>query len=662
MFIDIRKKMQAKFEEISKGGVLFQVEIDKDKIWETYLGAFPEQYRQGNNCNCCKSFLRQFAGIVGLKNNEMITLWDFEPEDEEYNDAIAALREYIRSLPISGIFVNTFKKCGTDKTPDSARNLVWNHFYFELPQSFVKPNVGPLIGDARANKDVLKRSLEEITDDAVDTTVELINQGSIYRGNEFLGLIQEFRKVKAEYKKTKAKQKDNFCWAKSTTLSAAICRINNSAIGTLLGDLSGGEDINVAVTKFERVVAPTNYKRTTSIATPKMIEDAKKRLKELGLIDSLSRRVLSDADLTANNTLFVHRAKGGALTDVFDELKKDVTVNPKTLSKVEEVSIKDFVEKILPTAKSVSVLLENSHLSNFTTLIGPQNDSDKKLFKWNNNFSWSFTGGVADSIKERVKEAGGNVDGILRVSLSWDNTDDLDLHVLEPGGKYRIYYSNRGAKSPSGGTLDIDANGLSGMREDPVENIYWINPPTIGGEFEIIVNQYSKRSAGNQGFTVQVEYDGETYHFSKDSNGLSGTNHKIAKFTYTKSGGFSISGADATPSKYQSKEKWGLSTGQFHKVRAITLSPNHWETNVGNKIYLFFLEGCVSDEKPRGFYNEFLTEDLMKDRKVFELLAGKIEVEPTTQELSGLGFSETLRNHIFIEVESKFKRIIKVKF
>lgn len=50
-----------------------------------------------------------------------------------------------------------------------------------------------------------------------------------------------------------------------------------------------------------------------------------------------------------------------------------------------------------------------------------------------NNFSWAYTGGITDSIKERVKQAGGNVDGELRISLSWFNFDDLDLHVIEPG-------------------------------------------------------------------------------------------------------------------------------------------------------------------------------------------------------------------------------------
>lgn len=35
---------------------------------------------------------------------------------------------------------------------------------------------------------------------------------------------------------------------------------------------------------------------------------------------------------------------------------------------------------------------------------------------------------MADSIREKVKAAGGSVEGQVRVSLSWETNADLDLH------------------------------------------------------------------------------------------------------------------------------------------------------------------------------------------------------------------------------------------
>ena len=43
-------------------------------------------------------------------------------------------------------------------------------------------------------------------------------------------------------------------------------------------DLSEGVDLDTAVTKFEKVMAPTNYKRPKAIFTKRMVEEAEKEL------------------------------------------------------------------------------------------------------------------------------------------------------------------------------------------------------------------------------------------------------------------------------------------------------------------------------------------------------------------------------------------------
>jgi hypothetical protein len=493
----------------------------------------------------------------------------------------------------------------------------------------------------------------------VDTTIELINQGSLYRGSEYLGLVQKLKELKNKYKKIAKKKQDNYLWEQSRIVGSAVSRIKNSAIGTLLENLSKDIELDTAVRSFENVVAPANYKRSKSLVTPKMIDSAKKELEEKGLIGALKRRQLTTRDLNVNNAIFVHRSSNVEL-DVFETLSKETVINPKQLSKVEEISVDDFINKVLPTAKSVKALVENDHFGNFVSLVGPQNIDEKSLFKWSNDVSWSYSGEVADSIKERVKQAGGNVTGKLRISLSWSNYDDLDLHVVEPGD-YRIYYGTRGRKSPSGGMLDVDMNAGMGTTRTPVENITWLVNPTKKGIYSITVNNFSHRDSKDQGFTVEIEYNGELHHFSGTKNGASGATHKIAEIVYNGDDNLIINGK-SSGSSYNSKEKWGVKTGQWTKVNAITLSPNYWNNKVGNKHFMFFLENCVANEKIRPFYNEFLNDNLSKIRKVFEILAGKLEVEKPSDELSGLGFSETVRNHLYVEIESKFKRVLRINF
>ena len=45
--------------------------------------------------------------------------------------------------------------------------------------------------------------------------------------------------------------------------------------------------------------------------------------------------------------------------------------------------------------------------------------------------------------------------GDVQVSVSWDVSNDIDLHVVDPNG-FEIYWDDD--TSPEGGTLDLDSN------------------------------------------------------------------------------------------------------------------------------------------------------------------------------------------------------------
>ncbi len=489
---------------------------------------------------------------------------------------------------------------------------------------------------------------------ACDTILELVAQNSLYRGKDFEAIVKQFQSLKKEYDTIQDELKDNYVWLKSTEISQALCKIRNSSIGTLLIDLSKGDDLDGAVRAFESVVAPTNYKRPAPIITSKMIEDAKNRIEALGFKNSLERRYANTNDISINDCLYVDRSS--EIVDIFGELEKEVVINPKTLSKIEEISIADFIEKVLPTSKSIELLLENSQLNNMVSLITAVDKDSPTMFKWNNHVSWSYTGGITDSIKERVKAAGGKVDGELRVSLSWFNYDDLDLHVIEPN-KNKIYFSSK--VSNTSGTLDIDQNAGSAATRNAVENIVWSNKAKmLVGDYKVIVNNFNKRETSNVGFIVQVECNGEIFDFEHKISPPNKGDISVVEFNYDKTNGITFK--NNVKSNILSKDKWNLSTNKYHKVKNIMLSPNYWEYPIGNKHYIVVLENCISDEAPRPFFNEFLQEELLKEKRVFEVLGGKLKVEQDANQLSGLGFSETIKNSFIVKVEGSFKRVLKV--
>lgn len=667
MFTVMQAALAKQFKAMSAHR-LFSTASEGAALWDTYLGSFPAGsnpvYKTSteHDCGCCRHFIKSIGGVVNIVEGKVTTIWDFKVAGP-FQAVADAMSAYVRAQAIDNVYLHSERMVGTA----SSRQLLedksvktWDHFHVNLPDSAVvkKDQIGPKSGEFRATHDVMLRGLSEITADAVDTVLELIAQNSLYRGEEHKFSVEEFRKLEKQFALC-GEGGDRFVWENMASVHPAVSRIRNSVIGTLLTDLSEGKDMEDAVKAFESKVAPTNYKRPTALVTKAMIAKAQQTVNELGLTTALERRYAHIDDLTVNNILFADRATKRAM-NVFDDLAAGAAVDIKKLGKVEEISIADFIAKVLPTAQTVEALFENRHAGSMVSLIAPVDPTAKPLFKWPNGFSWSYTGDLADSIKERVKKAGGNVTGDFRASLAWFNFDDLDLHLQEPNG-FHIHFREP-LDSSTGGQLDVDMNAGSGTSRSAVENITFPRRDRMQeGSYILFVNQFFPRESKDVGFEVELEFDGTVHAFGWANAMKSGQNVVVCKFTYSRKDGLKIT--ESLPSKQSSKTVWGVPTQTFHKVRAVMLSPNQWDgREIGNRHWFFMLDGCKNEDTARGFYNEFLSESLAPHRKVLEMVGARMKTESSEAQLSGLGFSSTQRNSLLCRVTGSFARVVKVLF
>lgn len=680
-FTEMRNKLIENFNEMTKDIThLFEVDVDKDEMWNLYLDSFPAgtneifRERREHDCSCCRQFIKAIGNAVIIKNNKVKTIWDFKTNDTTYQPVLDSLSAFIKSHAVTDIYVSKFNKIGTLQNYEEMEDghmHEWTHFFLELPNKFVdrtNRSKGDVKGSFRDTRNVFKRSLDEIDIDSLDTILELITSNTLYKGEEWKGVLTEFRKYKKEYDKlTTEEEKNNYAWEQSVNVGIAIGRIRNHSIGNLLVNVSEGMDLDTAVKKYEQITAPSNYKRPKEIFTKKMLEDAKKTITELGYMDSLGRRFATLDDITVNNILFSNKDSAkriSGMNDIFGEMEKEVASNPKKFSKIEEIAVDKFVNDVLPTVSEVEVYLENRHANNMVSLIAPENKDAKTMFKWNNNFGWAYAGNVTDSMKERVKSAGGKVDGDLRFSIQWneDGRDncDLDAHCKEANG-YEIYFGSarKPSYSPTKGQLDVDIISPNGRIA--VENITWADRRTMkAGKYLFFVEQFS--GSARSGFRAEIEFDGQIYSFDYNKPMRSGEEVSVAEVTLDTNGRFTIK--ELLPSNVSSKDVWNVRTNQFIPVSVVMYSPNYWDeqNGIGHKHYFFMLKDCINPEAPNGFYNEFLKNELVEHKRVFAALGSKMHVKDVDDQLSGLGFSATKRDELIVKVKGNTERVLKIKF
>lgn len=654
-------------------GEVFESNVGADLLWLEYLGAFPEGTdplyiaRTEHDCNCCKSFIRGIGSFVRINGENFETIWDTAAEEApaHYRIVAKALQKAVRDGGVKGIYRRTAANPsygtqsnvakddrGFPKRDSLGNMIVWNHFWSDKLPACLMVSDGAAVGAHQARMATFKRSCLEISEASIATVSDLIGSNSIYRGQEFSSLVGAFRVAQHSY------------LANPSDKQAALVALRNPAaasfrttvIGTLAGDLSGNVALEDAVRAYEAKVAPSNYRRTSAVVTPAMVKSALKTISDLGIEGSLERRTAMLADVSIRDVLWADGAAKQimkASSSLENLLMGSVVKKPVKVSTdaTIEMSLDQFVSDILPTASSLEVLVENHHLNNLMVLTAPKNNNAPNIFAWSNPFGWHYAGGVTDSIKERVKLAGGNVEGEVRVSLSWFNYDDLDLHMDCSSG--HLYYGNR---SVAGAKLDVDMNvSSSGGSRNAVENIFW--EKACPGNYRFEVRNYTLRERCDVGFNIQIEAFGKIQTLSyKKMVGESGwsSDRGVSCFNLiVKNDSYELK--DIHPdliSETRAITRWGLKSGDFVRVATVMNSPNYWGGAIGNKHTFFMIDGVQCDEEVRGLYNEFLSSTYNVHRKVFELVGEKTKSLPEAGHLAGLGFSSTVSNTVVLRVRS----------
>lgn len=724
----LQAAMQATFDKMLAVGTapqLFRTEATNTELWNKYLEIMPKDiFRDPNssmyNCTRCQQFFNKFANIVKIENNLSLTsIFDVElPEGSEYYDAMKELSKLSKSYPIANAFVETESslskqakgfevvgvKNGKQITPSCVfgirenhkqfsveeiakfgkvddRIYVFNHFSLLFPKHLLLSNdssVESYMSQFHSDFIVFKKGLDKISIPAIDTVLEHIESGRIINSEQHVERLVQFKARITEYNSVEPELRANLVWSWGRLSGGRIDGVNNlasSLLGTTLIELTKlqenpySAEYETELDKYNRYIDPVNYMKAQSAVSTKVINYAVKYLKDNNFEQALNRRSATIDDIDIAEIMYVGKestefnipTKLDTFFEAAENNKKPIKVDK---SQVESMDIEYFFSEVMPVSKSVEVYLEPRFNKNMVNLITAENKEAKPIFKWGNNFSWTFNGnlGSTSQIKEKVKGRGGNTEGVLRVSLSFpDTTDDYDLHIEKPFGA-NINYSRLRETLSCSGRLDLDAQGRDGHQtpQNRVENCVWTDLSAMPiGNYIVKVNNYSKRGL-RFGFQVEIEAKGEITLLTLDINKKKFVKEYdtaiVARIRLNSQGEFEIIPGDfmLVTNGLVSSELYGLSTFQFHPVNLVCLSPNYWGNNQsGIKHYMFMLEGAKTKDPLMMFHPEQLVESLHEYRKVMEMFSKKNMVTAEEKQLAGVGFNATLPNDLIVRIDGK---------
>lgn len=372
------------FEEAVKEGHTPLFTTDAKNLYDLFLDNLPAEARQHYNCNACRNFVNTYGGLVSIDGKGTLhpVMWKYAPVF--FDSAVNAIRDKVEKADVTGMFVTDQKRLGIPKTG------VWYHMAVDTPRAMILNHKLKTPGQVAACKledhRMLLDAINKYQMNTIETAVNLLRSGSLYRSEKFIGHAEWLLTVMKEAKgKRKIKK---IIWPKVAMAPEGFCHISSGVLGTLLDDIEAGLNFDSIKAKFNEKVDPLKYQRPQAAPSVGNVVQAEKIVEKLGIQNSLLRRF---ARLDEIQTIWKPRpaAPEKITSGVFAGIKtkeqaakavSSVTAPPTTMT------WEKFNRTVLPLAKKIEFMVDYSK-NTYSAMVTAADMSAPPIIKWDDEIN-----------------------------------------------------------------------------------------------------------------------------------------------------------------------------------------------------------------------------------------------------------------------------------
>lgn len=371
---------------------------DARNLFEVYLRNLPARAKKYCNCNTCRRFFNDYAGLVVIDDAGRVVplLWGSAHVPPTYAGADEALASKVRRASIIGVKLFDKALHGVPATRGG-----WSHFSFSVPFQHLTisklKETGELEAEKREEYGIVERALQDWTLTTLNTAVEILNTDVLYRAEKVIAPVRWLRDLAERVKKTRSERlSKHLIWRSVAHAPTGFCHPRSAVFASLLDDIQRGLPFETASKSFAAKMHPLQYRRPQAAPKQQNVLQATRAFEKLGLDRSLLRRY---ADLSEVPKIWepaslrkprgVNEIAAGPFRNVQTRMRNDHLVR-STRGPERTMTYVKFRDTLLPIAKKIELRVADGPYYAITTAVDP---NAPPILQWDhederNPFAW----------------------------------------------------------------------------------------------------------------------------------------------------------------------------------------------------------------------------------------------------------------------------------